>query len=570
MDPDGVAEEDEEVSFRVSPEEFVAAWRAYKKERKLLEPVQSRLSQLERGTSVKQTPSASTSAPEAADVARDEMRARALALVADADALLPLLPVTFAQEFANIAASRADRRALKNAVLREQRALMARQKTRAACELAADLAAELYRALADPQEDEGVVGLLLGKTEPRTPREALAIVRQHLDPRPAVTAKELLQTPSFPGPQLLHKYPYLEEPVTWYAGDLQDSGTVAAAVKLGHEKVLRRVRASSWYMSRLSLASLWLARREQDGSSSYATAAQELEPWVELLNGLKAIFNAEEMFFGFTAISKPHSQGGVGWVLTALHFLACGNTNCSTLVWPDGASQWIPHWTPCEANGQVEGRNFVASVAALGLESLGKDPADGSSQHVDAEQLQGLHLQPNNPPAQTPRPSLVDDDKERFLTNRALYRRELFSNMPMFFAKCLTWPIVPSMVGGSIQLALDRALPMPGHRPFPAWLAFGRVYMFFALQCPFQALHRRHSAWHWFAAGGMVGAFDYRMNNASFVHQFLRLTEYEEIQKTAKKGDWRYLLRYVHGVHLSFFAYGCGAALLGRFAGVPW
>ncbi|CAD7950730.1 unnamed protein product [Amoebophrya sp. A120] len=165
---------------------------------------------------------------------------------------------------------------------------------------------------------------------------------------------------------------------------------------------------------------------------------------------------------------------------------------------------------------------------------------------------------------------VLEDEKQEFLTRRTLYRRELFSDTVQFYTKCLTWPIIPSLIGGSAQILIDRTVPIVGHRPWPIPLAFGRVYLFFALQCPFQQLHQRHSAWHWFFAGGVIGAFDYRMRNALHVHEFVKSVDYENLQKTAKKNEWRYVLKYVHPVHLSFFSYGAMALLLAKFAGVPW
>ncbi|CAD7931908.1 unnamed protein product [Amoebophrya sp. A25] len=162
------------------------------------------------------------------------------------------------------------------------------------------------------------------------------------------------------------------------------------------------------------------------------------------------------------------------------------------------------------------------------------------------------------------------DEREWYLEKRTLYRRELFQDLPQFYAKCLLWPLLPAAMGGALQVALDRALPIPQTRPWSAQMAMGRLYFFFALQCPLQAIHERQSAWHWAFAGGMVGAFDYHMGNATLVSDFLRNSEYFELRKNAKRGDWRYLLRYTQPVHISFCTYALGAGLLARFAGVPW
>ena len=83
-------------------------------------------------------------------------------------------------------------------------------------------------------------------------------------------------------------------------------------------------------------------------------------------------------------------------------------------------------------------------------------------------------------------------------------------------------------------------------------------------------MHRRQSAWHWALSGGLIGAYDYHQGNASMVNDFLKNVEYKKLQTESKRGDWRYLLRYIPPTQISFVTYAMGAGLLARFAGVPW
>lgn len=69
---------------------------------------------------------------------------------------------------------------------------------------------------------------------------------------------------------------------------------------------------------------------------------------------------------------------------------------------------------------------------------------------------------------------------------------------------CYTRPVVPSFVLGSAFTALDVA---QGHRfsPNMAMTNIGGLYIFFALQCPMEAIHGRQSALHNILSGATIG-----------------------------------------------------------------
>lgn len=112
--------------------------------------------------------------------------------------------------------------------------------------------------------------------------------------------------------------------------------------------------------------------------------------------------------------------------------------------------------------------------------------------------------------------------------------------------------------------ALDRILPSTsGHPGWPLWLAVGRVYFVYVLQCPMEHFHQRKSAWHFFLSAGILGSFEYERGHATWVEQV------ENYMKTEKRFD---PVRWAmpKGMYLSFITYGCAAGLFARAIGIEW
>jgi hypothetical protein len=99
---------------------------------------------------------------------------------------------------------------------------------------------------------------------------------------------------------------------------------------------------------------------------------------------------------------------------------------------------------------------------------------------------------------------LDDDDKVGHLGNRIQFRIEVGRTVG-----CATRSVTPA-IGNDVLLTALQAMQSGGHLNFnrlPATMAANTafVYTYFALQCPMEALHSRHSLWHNGVAGGILG-----------------------------------------------------------------
>jgi len=72
-------------------------------------------------------------------------------------------------------------------------------------------------------------------------------------------------------------------------------------------------------------------------------------------------------------------------------------------------------------------------------------------------------------------------------------------------ANCFTHPIGPAVVVGGAFTAFDVLAQGQRFSPNLAMTNIGGLYMFWALQCPMEAIHGRQSSLHNFLSGATIG-----------------------------------------------------------------